>query len=452
MRWLKWGLWLGVHAALWPLLPPVPVVRLPADLRPGWVYLFTRSSGQAAWKSEFDRRLGNNFAFAAGGRLLVSRDLNSVITYDLGNRQTQMVRVIGTPRDPDPSHRAHDLNVSPDAAYAMIRDPEEKFSLLNLATGEIKDVRRDSRHDSRSQFTADGKRLWLLGSDLFIVDLETCENERILLGNMPEVICVAPDGRTTAVGISSNYSGSHFGPEVELGLELIDARKGGRLSLDDFGKIGQWVSILFSLDGRTLAGSYTASGFTTPAVTTWEIPTGRRLKTIEHAWSCGWCADGRLVVRTEDDDCYFADANLNRLGDVPLPSRLTDSDSLFVDEEGRFLLVKHLRQPNDWVQRIKKWINASWVDGVTATWECFDLDGRRLTAVTGWTGGYAVSPDGKYLAVGSTDEKFVNVYTIPRQSPLGMILPLMIAEIVLAISWTAWRRRARHKRAVVAVG
>ena len=178
-----------------------------------------------------------------------------------------------------------------------------------------------------------------------------------------------------------------------------------------------------------------------PRLITWEIATGRRVQTVEHAWGCGWCADGRLVVRNEDGDCYFADAELNRQGDVPIPTRLTGMDDLGVDDAGNHLLVKCVRPTREPLRHVKNWLKPGSGDSFTAQWECFDLGGRKIAAVPGWMGGCSVSRDGKYFAVGSLDGKTVDVYDLPQRTPGGVILALMIAEVGLALGWTAWRRR-----------
>ena len=125
---------------------------------------------------------------------------------------------------------------------------------------------------------------------------------------MAEVLAVAPDGRTAAVGVSNNFSGSHFHPELELGLELIDVPTAKQITLDDFHHRGRWLSCNVSPDGRTLAGTVSVRGPPKPGtqmvteyprLMTWELPTGRRLCTVDNAW--GWLVtDGRLIVRNEE--------------------------------------------------------------------------------------------------------------------------------------------------------
>jgi hypothetical protein len=125
-------------------------------------------------------------------------------------------------------------------------------------------------------------------------------------------------------------------------------------------------------------------------------------------------------------------------------------DDLSADEAGTHLIVKHVRPIRGPMRRVKNWLKPGSGDSLTAEWECFDLDGRTIAAVPGWTGGCSVSRDGKYFAVGSPDGKAVDIYDLPRQNPGGIILGLMIGEIVLAIAWTAWRRRrARRLRCAV---
>jgi hypothetical protein len=174
---------------------------------------------------------------------------------------------------------------------------------------------------------------------------------------------------------------------------------------------------------------------------TWDIATGRRFGKVEHAWDCGWCADGRLLVRNEDGDCYFADAELSHLCPAPIPSRLTAMDDLSTDDTGTHLLIKYVRPIGEPIRHLKNWLKPGSGNSFNAKWECFDIGGRRLASVPGWTGGCCISSDGRYFAVGSWDGKTVDVYELPQPSPGGLVLALMIAELALFIAWTVWRRR-----------
>jgi hypothetical protein len=52
-----------------------------------------------------------------------------------------------------------------------------------------------------------------------------------------------------------------------------------------------------------------------------------------------------------------------------------------------------------------------------------------------------LSADGRTLAVSALGT--ISIWDIPPRKPGGIVLGLMMVEVVLAIVWTAWRRRRR---------
>ena len=462
MRWLKWSLvacWLGVHALLWTLLPAIPFAlngRVPCVLPLTFPPRYYSADSTPWYRSDAVSSLYYNFAFVEGRPQLVVGDATSVHIYDPATRQVQTA--CGVP--------SRVWGLSADGTYAVVNNGPGLVWLMNLASG-VRTKIADGWVHFRARFANDPDRrlfrrerlLLLNGSTLFIVEPGVEGETTVHLTYTSEVMAVAPDGRTAAVGVSNIFDGSHWG-NLELGFELIDVPAGKKINSDDLHLRGRWLSCRISPDGRTVAGSITVwqpfkPGMKKveehPRLMTWELPTGRRLRTVENAWGCGWCADGRLVVRNEDGDCYFADAELNQQGDVPIPSRLTNMDDLSADEAGTHLIVKHVRPIREPLRSVKNWLKSGSGESFTAEWECFDLDGRTIAAVPGLAGGCDISRDGKYFAVGSPDGKAVDIYDLPRKNPGGIVLGLMIAEVALAILWTVGRRRrARRLRCAAA--
>jgi hypothetical protein len=451
MRRLKWALaagWLGVHALLWTVLPPTPIVRLPCALPP-W-----RTAGspyrQPGWECFEDRKTRSDFAFVAGGRRIVTRETASLSIFDMHSRQSQPAW-----RFDAPAANFHTLMVSPNGDRTVVLNSQGPAYAVDLNKGDATMIDEPARLLAAA-FSADGKQCVYLADGpvfrwaLYSQDIATGRTASHRLSNQPETLAVSPDGRTAAVGVADNFQGSRD-QESWGGMEFVGLAANGTSHLDKVCRLGQWLGCGISPDGRTLVGSFSnylpfpaqrANFRPGPYVATWDVPSGRRRATLDHAWSRGWCADGRLVIRTEDGDCFFADATLARQTSLPFP--LAESDELFVDEAGRHLLVKHPWKPNVVIEFIRTRLKLDWKDP-GAYWECFDLTGRRETAVPGWGDGCSVSPNGEYLAVRSPDGNAIDVYTLPPSTPGGIVLGLMIVEVAFFIAWTAWRRRvSRH--------
>jgi WD40 repeat protein len=469
MRWLKCGLvagWVGVHAWLWMLLPALPFVMndrvqcvLPFTL-PSAYYL----SDWSRWPSgDIVSSPYNNFAFADCSPTLVAGDATSIHIYDLATRRVQRTWEIGV-TGPNPENGVEVWALSADGRYAVVKNGGDTIWLMNLVSGVLSKLSDGRGVHFRARFTADAdhpqsQRLLLMnGWTLSIVDPESEAISQVHLANLGEVLAVSPDGHTAAVGVSSNYSGSHRSSDVRLGLELIDVAVCKTMNLDDFHQSGRWLSCRIAPDGRTVAGSVsiraptrpgTQTSVEYPCLMTWDVGTGRRLQTVTHAWDCGWCADSRLVVRNEDGDCYNADAELKRLGELPLSGRLTAMHELSVDHAGKFLVVKQVRPTGELLRRFRNWLKPGSADSFTAAWECFDLAGRKVVAVPGWTGDCDISHDGKYFAVGSPGGRFVDIHSLPTPDPAGVALALMIAEVAVLIAWTARRRRFVRRESMI---
>jgi hypothetical protein len=467
MRWMKWGLvasWLGVHVLLWMSLPPAPFhLNGQMSCVLPWTLQSSYFSSQPCPWSRWDTVSSphNNFAFVNGGSQLIAGDATSIHIYDLATRQMQQTWEVGVVgRFPENGVRV--WGHSADGTYAVVNNGEGAVWLLNLTSGARTELADGWGVHFRAIFVGDPDRrlhrerlLLINGWTLSIVDPEVEGVKKVRLKQMAEVMAVATDGKTAAIGESNDYSGSHRSGELLLGFELIDVSAGKRISLDDFHHSGRWLSCRISPDGRTVAGAVSVRGPPKPGtqmvteyprLMTWEVSTGRRLSSIDHAWGCGWCADGRLVVRNEDGDCYFADAKLNRCGNVPTPTRLTDMDDLSADEAGTHLVVKYVRPTGEPLRYVNNWLKPGSGDGFLAHWECFDLGGRKIAAVPGWTGGCDVSSDGLHFAVGSPVGNAVDIYDLPARSLGGPVLALMIVEISLAIIWSIWRRRHNSNR------
>jgi WD40 repeat protein len=452
MRWLRWGLlaaWVGVHAALWAVLPPLPVRRIPSDMpgAPSFVEF-----GWPVWSTGGDHWGLNKAAFAEGGRLVVIRDSSSASRYETATGCLDRTWVVADKGQTMGRGLCHDLVVSRDGRRAVMDSHHGDLDLLDLETGVCSKL-DCAPLDRTVRFSDDGRFLAHAGGwNLGIKDFQSDRSHDIKLRNKAELLALSPDGRMAAVAVSSNYSGSHHSKEF-IGVELIELESGRIIGQCPIRRRARWLFLRFAPDGQTLAGGYTQPVHLggnrigeSPCIATWSVPSCARRAIAERVWCCGWLSDNRLLIRSEDGECLAADDELRPEGSGPVIPCLDKTDDLMVADTGQHLLVKRLREGNTMLQSVFDRVLNRAFDPSWAEWECFDLDGRSLARVGGWTGPARVSPDGRFLAVGSADDEAVALYRLPTPSSGGLVLPLMAAEVAAFVAWTAWHRRARRPR------
>jgi hypothetical protein len=210
-----------------------------------------------------------------------------------------------------------------------------------------------------------------------------------------------------------------------------------------------------SADGRSAAVSTCpiyeggAQGF--PEVELWDAESGQRVATLGAGLAQGWNRAGRLVVLdgTTAKLLRVPDGAELRRWPAPQHSGVFCGD---MSADGHFLIIEHSHfLPNtvSWLlQRLPG--NPFDPDESTILVSIFDAEtGRELAAIEkGARNKVSLAPNGSALAVAGAGG--LRLYTVPSQTPAGIVLALMIAEVALLIAWTAWRRRFFRRRRLVA--
>jgi WD40 repeat protein len=423
--------WLGVHAFLWTLLPPVPRWTVP-----GFV--------------------PDSFAFTPDGRSLVTADPAEVIVWDRATGLRE--RTIPRPgRRPTDSDRQAVLMMSPTDRRAIVYGAGGSLSqrpyLIDLNTGKADALSTFADmvpgDDPVIGFLPDGRAGFQLavsltdGGDVVMRLWDLPDGPRRTFpieSRLYHELSFSADGRR-AVAVLHKL---HPAPGTIQILDVVGARITHTLRFDR-----KVVRAALSADGRTVAVStcpiYEGGAQGVPEVELWDAESGRRICSIGTGLGRGWNAAGQLVV---------LDGQTVRLLRAPDGSEVArwsapESNGVYSGEltaDGRLLLIVNTHYlPNAvrwWYERLPG--QPFDPNRSTDYYAIFDTQtGRELANLdTGKPKQVTLAADGNAFAI--ADVNGLWFYDIPPRTPGGIVLGLMIVEVGLLTACTAWRRwRAR---------
>jgi WD40 repeat protein len=267
-----------------------------------------------------------------------------------------------------------------------------------------------------------------------------------------EYLAYSHDGRL-AVSIARYVPvKEHKGEE---GICLIDV-PAGRVIATATTSVSAYGLPAFSPDGRTLATGQmrwprgmNLSGSWPPASTQlWDVPSLRQLATLREESLVGWCPDGRLVTASEEFLSSGPDVRVRdgRSGALIGEHRLEQPRSQWLPDTFRSSLMaaQFNSSPPAWRTWLSQHISSKLFSATDTSYlQVVDIaTGRVVGVLPETTEDIAISPDGRTAAV--ADQDGVRIWDLPPRRPVGLILGLMIAEVALAIAWSALRRRRRR--------
>jgi hypothetical protein len=422
--------WLGVHAFLWTLLPPLP--RITFDRPPFAVFLGD----------------GKSIAFLSNERIDVC-DLDSGKTIREWTNPTGGTDIAAIYAG---AKRGHVL--------LLDRTREIPF-LINLETGTHTQLPRRRQnplfggwtHANWFQVTRDGKTIIYPtqtetgdGYELCVWDIEVGAGRTIpmsLLEPAPpppsrlgetDVVAISPDGGTAAVFVHAPYCSLH----------LIDIRTGAAR--------GRWLlgrrihTLLFSPDGQSLAIGYLrdSPGPLCVLNEVWDVNAGRPQTTINAGQVTCWCLDGSLLV-LDGNELRTVDGHTGQpAGNAVASISSRDFVLATLQGEGRYLTVMERWRWPGYVERIGRWLPRSLFDPNQMSGRTRMLDLANGQIVADVPIACNAASDGRMLRSVDFDNR-TRIYDVPPRYPRGIVLGLMIAEVGLLIAWTAWRRRRARR-------
>ena len=423
------AVWLGVHAWLWTLLPPLP-----------------------RW--EFARAATNCRAgFTPDGRSLVTSDDAAVTVWNLADGRATAVWP-----QPDGPAPYRDLFIPPVGRQAIISDKDgEHPAVIDLDSGRstllppLGDSPRNASLMLQAYFShsVDGRiRVQYArrrdggGPALCVTDLATEAGRFIPLTGTGRrtVIRSSADGQT-AIVVSEDDSG--------WSVRLVDLVRGESRELPRIARAaGAFFSVWpagFSPDGGTAAVSVTTGPLRPKEVQLWDVASARQVATIDGVSASGWNADGRLVAA--GDDFQFINAAGTVVAHGPRGSGRPNAG--WPVPPGRFLFQLGSQDPPAWRAWLHDRLRLPPPERVVTVAARDACSGEEMltVGVLSYTS-LDLSADGRMLAV-IDRQGTVRVWDIPPKRPGGIVLGLMIAEVGLLIAWTAWRGRIRRRRCAV---
>jgi WD40 repeat protein len=441
--------WLGVHAMLWTLLPPVPRLTI-ADPAP-----FS---------------LGRNTPFSAftpdGLGIVVNHDA-AIKVWNVGTGQLETE--IPLPQM-NLNSLSHVVVMSPVGRRALVYDESRNAPLFvdleNGGTVELPPFGGRGSTESLGGFA----RLVAFAPDgegIVCSDWSTADSQHFALYFRPatsppiawrlpdlaENLAIAPDGKTAAAIARGLVKGEHGLGE---GVYLVDKCRGRVFATAE--TLGSAYGIpAFSSDSRTLAtgqmrwpnGMILNGHWPRSSVQLWDVPSLKPLATFKDESLVGWLSDARLVtasevglsvgseirVRDGRTGALIAEHHIATFGGGSRAEWLPDTF------RGRLMAACRYYDPPPW----RKWLaqhiplkalETSWT---TILLQVIDVESGNVVATFPASSDViALSPDGRTAAV--VDNDGITIWDLPPRKPGGIVLALMIAEVSLLIARTAWRR------------
>ena len=364
-------------------------------------------------------------AFSPDGKTIATGFYNSIRLWDVATgKEVRQLKMHGSWLIPD-------LAFSADGKRLVSGSRDHTVILWDLATG--KPLHHFEGHQGPVMclaFSPDDKRLASGGSEdgtLLVWDVATAKRLHRCPGHDSWVLCVAfsPDGKTIATGEGSNGTG-----DTECQIRLWDA-SGGRLMRQFFGHLNSVQSLAYSPDGRTLA----SSGWDA-RVRLWEAESGKRLRQIRgpDTRKCvTFAPDGKSLLVA---DTYGGGLTLF----APETGAAVRSFGETGSQKRRAPLAAFLPGGKS-VATVEVLSNRGEESGALCVWDATDghlVRSFNLT-VGGFGGGsaYALSPDGKMLAVGEENyggASAVRLWDVEAGKPLATLRGHTGAVTALAFS------------------
>jgi hypothetical protein len=430
MRWRKRSLiagWVGLHASLWIVLPPIPELRLPA---------------------------ANDFAFADNGKLIVTVNRQAVRVFDTATGRLERTRTGKTlPLTGFSNYGESTLAVAGRTRRAVVYttaagDQADGF-LLDLNDGRPTPLplRPGRLRDGDLRITPDGTTVaYLVRSDgdsgafrICIWNISTGEVRYLNRDGKLNRLVAAPDGANMAI-IADTQKG--------LCLEIVDLSTAHSFGREIFEKCN-WSEPptfipMFSPDGRRF--STMICGGSEYWIAVWSAEGGwRRFPMPDLGFVLNWRDGGRLEWWDWDGQRRCIDpasGEISELPNAPFPT----AEGFYFETNGRVVFSRNRQWPAVLgrvaaIRRIAEWVNTRHCLNGYFDWHILDRTGDKIAALP--AAGYpAINPDGTRWADLSPDGDAVVVYALPPRYPYGLILGLMIAEAGLALGWIGWRGRS----------
>jgi WD40 repeat protein len=429
MRWLKWTLvaaWLGLHALLWTLLPPVPLARVAGDV----------------------------CQFSADGRQLITNTDRIIREYDVesGGLLREWQADLQDPRN------FYAWESSARGRRAVIYNDEGDCVLIDFDSGS--QTRLPNLGDGgllRSiELTPDGRKLVHgrvrpkgFEHQLRIYDIDSGGERLVDLAGKPNHVRIAPDGQMAAVTCGEILGIVSAG---ELNVYFIDLATGEIRGRDTVR--GRWcLRSGFSPDSKYFAADLSGPGFSDnliSGVCVWEAASAKIIARIPDCYFDGWRSDGQFLGRRSLD--VIIDPRTG--SEQPISPQPGVPSGVEMDRSGKVLLVNEELRAPEGIAALLSWLGAAQRKDYSSDFRCYDLSGRELIRVQSRSANQfatEISPDGRHLAISPpVEDGTINLFDIPPRKPGGIVLGLIIIEVTLVIAWTSWRRRlfrCRYNRA-----
>jgi WD40 repeat protein len=435
--------WLGGHAFLWTLLPPVPRWSA-AEIAPP-----------------------HSIAFTPDGRSLVTCDSAAVTVWAAvtGQREHSWSRPGKRPNRDDFKSL---LVMSPIDRRAIVYDTRsgsrELPYLIDLDNGSATALPAwqflITAEDPCIGFLPDGRTAFQIDAvlkpkiDVFmrVWALPDGPARSIPIGwRLDEPLSVPVDGRLAAAHLRKTATL----PDTILLLDLVAGRVTRELTFGP-AKLGttvyprRVVRGALSPDGRTLAVSATfvfgAGADSMPDVELWDTETGRMLRAVGSGFAPGWNAAGQLVIHDGEYSRLINGVDGQEIVRWPTSIDRNPMSAELTTDRRRVSYRNYRRRP-DAIRWLLDHLPGHSLDPDEATEVCVVDDaqtGNRLAAIQlEPMTTVALAADGSALA--TLDGASLRVWDIPPRTPGGVVLGLMIVEVGMAIAWTGWRRRLLRK-------
>ena len=327
MRWLKWALvaaWVGLHAWLWTLLPPVP-----------------------RWTAE--GAAFHSLAFTPDGRSLVTCAPANICVWDVatGHREQTWPR----PGPPLTDANYHSMIVmSPTLRRVIVYDIGSDAShLIDLDTGRATALPSFGRFafgqesDSSVGFLPDGRTVYQLtgssqGRDLVLRFWEFPDGpeRRIPVeGRLFEDLSISSDGQRAVARLHKSVPS----PVTVLILDLAAGRIAHELTFNK-----RVIRAALSPNGQTLAISADMiagrADEYAPEVELWDAGVGQPIGAVGKGFAPGWNAAGQLVIHDESCMRLIEPPDGREAMCWPIPPHKNDASGATLASKGRRILYQ----------------------------------------------------------------------------------------------------------------